>query len=483
MDLTSLLFLFLFLPVFLLVFLMSNQRVRLPLILIASVIFLALGQAVALAWLTGIIIASFALGRAISSSKGHGNTGKLWLWLGLGINVALLAFFKFISAYGASALAALHVPAALSAPVTSLALPLGLSFVTFQAISYLVDVWRGSIPAEPNFLALAAYLLFFPKLVSGPIVRYKPFAEQLAQVAPSWEEIAAGIRRLFIGFIKRTLLANQLALVANSGFNLPTPNLAPHFAWLALVAFTLQIFFDFSGYTDMAIGLGMMIGIRLPENFNYPYVSQSVSEFWRRWHMTLATWFREYVFYPLERRRFKWAGQQINIVIVFLLTGLWHGFSPTFIVWGLLYGITLALESAGFGRRLKSLWRPLRHIYTMAIVLIGWVFFRSANLSFAFGFFQRLVGIRTGLTPLPFSLTTPLPFIEPSFLLAAAVGLLLSLPLAPIWNRFRTDLEKQRPMFFLVFQPIQDALLVALFVLGLAALISGGFAPNLYAKF
>jgi alginate O-acetyltransferase complex protein AlgI len=184
-----------------------------------------------------------------------------------------------------------------------------------------------------------------------------------------------------------------------------------------LAAYTLQIFFDFSGYTDMAIGLGQMIGLHLPENFNYPYLAQSISDFWRRWHITLTIWFREYVFYPLERRRFKWAGQQFNILIVFLLTGLWHGFKPTSIVWGLLHGIATALESTGFGRQLKKLWRPLRHLYTLLIIVIGWVFFRSDNLDFAFGFFQRLAGNTDGLVPLPFSQTTPLPFIEPSFIL------------------------------------------------------------------
>jgi alginate O-acetyltransferase complex protein AlgI len=314
-------------------------------------------------------------------------------------------------------------------------------------------------------------------------VRYKPFSEQLNQLTPSSDDVAAGLRRLLTGFIKRVLIANQLALVANAVFNLPTPNVEPRFAWLGLIAFTLQIFFDFAGYTDMAIGLGLMMGIRLPENFNYPYISQSTSEFWRRWHITLSTWFREYVFYPLERRRLKWAGQQINIILVFLLTGLWHGFKPTFIVWGLIYGITIALESAGFGRWLKNSWRPLRHFYTLLIVLIGWVFFRSNSLDFAFGFFQRLAGNTSGLTLLPFSQTSPLPFIEPSFVLALIAAIVFSLPLFPIWNRFRTKMENTKLALYFGFQVTEDILLIALFILGLAAVVSSTFLPNLYAKF
>jgi alginate O-acetyltransferase complex protein AlgI len=483
MDLTSLRFIFLFLPIFLLVFLVASQRMRLPVVLAGSIIFLTLGQTTAIWWLSGILVASYALGRAISWSKTNGRSGIGWLWLGVGINVALLSLFKFTAAYGVAGLSWISVPHPWIVPISSLALPLGLSFVTFQGISYLVDVWRGRVPVEANFFSLAAYLLFFPKIVSGPLMRYEPFAVQLAELAPSWEEMAMGFRRLLMGFIKRTLIANQLALVANAAFGLPTPNLEPRFAWLALASFTLQIFFDFAGYTDMALGLGMMIGIRLPENFNYPYLAQSVSDFWRRWHITLATWFREYVFYPLERRRFKWAGQQINIVIVFLLTGLWHGFKPTFIIWGLLYGVTLALESAGFGRWLKRSWRLLRHLYTLGIVLIGWVFFRSNDLGFALGFFRRLAGDVSGLSLLPFSQTTPLPCVEPSFLLAAAAGIILCLPLSSAWNRFRADLQRRKPALFFAFQPAEDIALVALFVLGLAAIFSGAFTPNLYAKF
>ncbi len=483
MDLTSPLFLFLFLALFLLVYLVSRPQIRTPLLVFASIVFLTLGQSTALYWLSGIVVTSYVLGRMISAAKKAGRGGRVWLWIGVGINIGLISVFKLLTAYGRPVLQLLHVWQNWIKPTASIAVPLGLSFVTFQAISYLVDVWRGRAPAEENFFRLAAYLLFFPKLISGPLVRYKPFADQLGRLPASWEHAATAVRRLLVGFIKRTLIANQLALVANAAFNLPNPNLEPRFAWIALVAFTLQIYFDFSGYTDMAIGLGAMIGVTLPENFNYPYAAQSISDFWRRWHMTLTAWFREYVFYPLERHRFKWAGQQINILIVFLLTGLWHGFQPTFIVWGMLYGIVLALESTGFGRWLKSCWQPLRHLYTMFVVLLGWVFFRSNNLAFAFGFLGRLAGDASGLRPLPFSQTTPLPFIEPSFLLAMIVGILFSLPLSSVWSAMRLKLENQNSIAFYAIQVLGDLGLTALFILGLAAMLSGTFTPNLYAKF
>jgi alginate O-acetyltransferase complex protein AlgI len=483
MELSSTLFLFLFLPVFLLIYLVSAQRLRLPIVLVASIIFLTWGGRMALAWLGCILISGYLVGLAIVMVKEKSNHSKKWLWVGIGINLALLSFFKFSTAYGADGFAWFHLPQNWVAPVAGLAVPIGLSYVTFQMISYLVDVWKGNTTVEKNFIALSAYLLFFPKLISGPITRYKPFALQMEQLNPSTDDIATGFRRLLAGFVKRALIANQLALMANAVFNLPTANIEPKFAWLALIAYTLQIFFDFSGYTDMAIGLGIMIGVRLPENFDFPYISQSISEFWRRWHITLSTWFREYVFYPLERQRFRWAGQQINILIVFLLTGLWHGFKPTFIVWGLLHGFALALESLGLGRLLKQAWQPIRHVYTLVIVAVGWVFFRSNSIRFSYWFFRRLAGDTSGLTLLPFSVSTPMPFIEPSFILALMAGVFFALPISSIWKQIRLGLEKRQEYFFFPFQIFEDVALVLLFILGLALLLSNTFLPNLYAKF
>lgn len=481
MDLSSLQFLFLFLPVFLAAYLVARRELRLWLIVIASLVFLAWGRNLAALWLGIVLLASYGVGLWLPATKEQKRPS--WLWLGLAVNLLLLLAFKVLSAYGADLRVNLNLPNDWAAFFGSPVVPLGLSYVTFQAVSYLVDVWRGTIQPEKSLLRFSAYLLFFPKLVSGPLTRYKPFAEQLNESAPSYETIADGIRRLFIGFIKRALIANQVALIANSVFNLSQPNVAPHFAWLGLVAYTLQIYFDFSGYTDMAVGLGMMIGVQLPENFNFPYTSQSVSEFWRRWHMTLSTWFREYVFYPLERRRFKWMGQQINILVVFLLTGLWHGVKPTFIVWGLWYGIFLAIESLGFGRWLSRAWRPLRHVYTLAVIMVGWVFFRSNSLEFALGFFRRLLGWTVGLSPLPFSQTSPLPFLDPSMILAFVIGVIFSMPppssLAGWWRKTVTA----RPQTFLASQLCADLFLVAFFALGLASILGQTFLPNIYASF
>lgn len=483
MGLSSLPFLFLFFPVFLVIYLLGSQQLKLPIILGASVIFLAWGEKTAVPWLIGIIIFGYFMGLVISKTEGRKIISSLWLWSAIVLTLLLLSFFKVKSAYGEAGLITLHFPERWVVPAAGWVVPVGLSYLIFQVISYLVDVWRGSLPVEKNFIRLTAYLLFFPKLISGPLMRYKSFALQLDTLNPSFDDIAAGFRRFLAGFVKRVLLANQLALMVDAVFNLPSANITPTFAWLALIAFALQIFFDFSGYTDMAIGLGMMIGIHLPENFNFPYISQSISDFWRRWHMTLSNWFREYVFFPLERKRFRWGGQQINILIVFLLIGLWHGFKSTFVIWGLLHGFAVAVESLGLERLLSRIWRPIRHLYTLSIVLTGWVFFRSNTLEFSLEFFRRLAGDTSGLTMIPFSISRPMPLIEPSLMLALAACTLFSLPILSLWNQMRATLEGGNAKLYVFLQLAEDCILILLFVLGLAMLLSNGYQPNIYAKF
>ena len=477
MDLSSLTLLFIFFPIFFSLYLIARPSIRLALVSAANIAFILWGQPWALLPLLGIALVGYAAGRLIDSNQSRPKVVLLWMWLGIGINLGLLAVAKFAGAYG------IDLPSIGSVQLGGIVSLLGLSYITFQVISYLVDVSRGTIPAERNVIRFAAYILFFPKLISGPITRYKQFRDQLAALDPSAEEIAGGFRRVLVGVIKRILIASQLGVFANAVFDLPNPNVAPHIAWLALIAYSFQIYFDFSGYTDVALGLGRMIGVTLPENFNYPYTAQSISDFWRRWHITLSTWFREYVFYPLERRKLRFAGQQINLIIVFLLTGLWHGPTLTFIAWGLLHGLAIAFESAGGARWMKNLWRPLRHLYALSIIILGWVFFRSSSLDFAFGFIGRLFGNRSGITPLPFSQTSPLPFIEPSFLLITLAALIFSLPVASLWSNVRKLVENSNPRNFFPLQIVEDLAVLAFFVLSVAAHVSGTFLPNIYAKF
>lgn len=470
MNFLSPAFFFFFLPLVLVLFGLSQPRWRLGLILIASLIFLYVGQPAALMALLALAALTFFSARLMENHR-------WWLWPALIVLLATLALFKALASYPPRVFGLPDWFSPLSGGL------IGLSYFVFNALSYLLEVWRGKTPAERNPLRLAAALFFFPRLVSGPLMRYEPLARALDNLHFSAEEFGAGARRLLTGFIKRALLAASLAPLVEAAFGLPTPNLTPLQAWLALIGYAVQLYFDFSGYSDMALGLAQMLGARLPENFDQPYRAVSVSDFWRRWHISLAVWFRENVFYPLERRRLPVLGQQVNILIVFALTGLWHGFKPGFLIWGLLHGLALALESLGLGRALKRLPPFLGWLYTLSVVLTGWVFFRSRSVAFALGFFPRLWGDTRGLTALPFSDTRPLPFVEPSFLLALAAGILLCLPLGEWLTDLRLRLERRFPGAFFPLQLAQDALLIALFVLALSALVSGDFAPNIYARF
>jgi alginate O-acetyltransferase complex protein AlgI len=478
MDFSSLTFLFIFFPIFLALYLLAKPSFRLFLVSIANIFFIAAGQFIALLWLAGIALVGYAFGRLIESKKNKGLKTSGLILFGIGMNLGLLIIFKLLGTYGINPSFKQIFPS-----FSGIVAPLGLSYITFQIISYIVDVSRGTIPAENDIVKFITYILFFPKLVSGPITRYKQFNDQLSSLNPTIDNIAGGLRRVLIGVLKRILIANQLGQVANAVFNLPTPNIVPLFAWLALIAYTLQIYFDFSGYSDIAVGLGQIIGITLPENFNYPYIAQSISDFWRRWHITLSMWFREYVFYPLERHRIRFAGQQINLVIVFLLTGLWHGPTFTYLFWGLLHGLAIAFESTDGGRWLKTVWKPVRHLYAMFIIMLGWVFFRSPNISFAFGFITRLLGNKSGIYPLAFSQTSPLPFIEPSFVIVTIVAMLFSLPIMSVWKKFRGRMETSNISHFFFLQAIEDIAIIIFFVLSIAAQVSGTFQPNIYTKF
>ena len=401
-------------------------------ILIASVVYLVAGQWIALPWLLGLGLIGYSLGRLIDLRLASGQKASVWLWLGILLNLGILVAFKLFVTYQ---------PASISLGglrLDNFVLPLGLSYFTFQIIAYLVDVSQEVLPAERNFLRFITYVLFFPKLAAGPITKYQVFASQIDSLKPTEKDVVSGLGRIFTGELKRFFIANQLGIFVNSVFNRPHADIEPSLAWLALIACVLQIYFDFSGFTDIAIGLGKLIGIRLPENFNYPFISQSISEFWRRWHMTLIAWFREYVFYPLERRRLKFAGQQINLVIVFILTGLWHGPTLNFLAWGLLQGLAIAFESTSAGKWwLSKAWRPIRHIYTLLIILFSWILFRSASLPFAFELIGRLAGNRAGLVASAGSQAQP--SVGLSLLIFLLIALIFSMP---VKNTILAWLEK-----------------------------------------
>lgn len=488
-------FLFFFLPVSLLFYFAVDRRFKNLVALVASLVFFAWGQLFYLPLMLLVIVLNYFLGRHIENRRAQPEAARKALIWGIALNVALLLFFKLVTAYGTAWL--VFLPGGLVQEITRYPLPLGLSYITFQVISYLVDVYNELCDSEKSFLNFSLYILLFPKIITGPITRYRDLADQLSNREVTARGAAAGARRFILGLAKKALIADQLARIVNPAFALSTPAFSTGTAWLVLVGFALQLYFDFSGYTDMAIGLGGMLGFRFVENFNYPYISRSITEFWRRWHISLSSWFRDYVFYPLEfsRRRSgaaqtpsaaQRAGlfrQQTDILAVFLLTGLWHGVTINFVLWGLVHGLALALEMTIFGRWLKNAWKPLQHAYALLVILFGWVFFRSTTPEYAGLFLARLVGLGQGAGVVPYSVTRPLPLIENSVWLALLLGILFSLPVLPAlraaWKRF----TGRYPLAAGAGLVGSDLLLLFLLVSSVAASVGSTFVASIYGGF
>jgi alginate O-acetyltransferase complex protein AlgI len=377
----SLAFLFIFLPIFLILyFINSSSTYRNILLLIASLFFYAWGEPVFVFMLILMILYNWAAARRIDrrNSRVEGSAGLL-TGLSIVIDLLPLVVLKILTTSQFN----LPVLNSLRQQFPGLSLPLGISFFTFSAISYLVDVNRGDISAESNLLHVANYMAFFPKLLQGPITPYKDIRKALDHPQTNREDVAEGARRFILGLAKKVILADNLAVVVAKVFAVDFGDLSAGLAWYGLLAYSLQIYLDFSGYSDMAIGLGRILGFKLPENFNYPYLSRSIAEFWRRWHMSLMAFFRSYIFMPLEiaRRKEKHFRQQSNLLIVFLVTGLWHGITANFILWGMYFGIIVVLEATFLERWLKKLPVILRNLYALALIVIGWAFFKIDTIA------------------------------------------------------------------------------------------------------
>lgn len=381
-------FLFLFLPIAIGLYLATGRSFAV--LLAASFVFYGWGEPGALPLLFASILISFAAGRAIEANRAE--WGRAAVWIGVGANMALLAFFKYAAFFTVNwnaLAAAIGLPVA---PIPEIPLPLGISFFTFQAVAYIVDVYRGTVSGNAPLARVALYKSVFPQLIAGPIVRYATIEPDLRSPRAGPEIFYLGLRRFAVGLGKKVILADTLGAIADHAFGLPAGELSLGMAWLGAVCFTLQIYFDFSGYSDMAIGLGLMLGLRLPENFAYPYTALSVREFWRRWHMSLSTWFRDYVYIPLGGNAHGPARTYFNLVVVFFLCGLWHGATWNFVVWGLYHGLFLAAERAGLGRLVDALPRPLGHAYVLLAVMVGWVIFRAPTLDGALVYLGVMFG-------------------------------------------------------------------------------------------
>ncbi|MCR4595038.1 MAG: MBOAT family protein [Clostridiales bacterium] len=475
MVFSSLEFLCVFLPaVFILYTLIPSIRVKNALLIIASLLFYAYGEAL----YVFLMIASSVLNYlcALWTSKGQQKQRKAAIVIAVILNLSILGVFKYAGFFVSS----LNSVASLSIPVPQIALPIGISFFTFQALSYVIDVYRGTVDVQKNYFKVLLYICFFPQLIAGPIVKYRDINEQISERTQTMEKTALGLRRFICGLAKKVLIANTMGLVADSFFDNELKLLSLPGAWLGIIAYIFQIYYDFSGYSDMAIGLGHMFGFDFKENFNYPYGSSSIKEFWRRWHISLSTWFKEYLYIPLGGNRKGKARAAVNRLIVFFCTGLWHGASWTFVLWGLWHGFFLLLEE--YIPPMKKMPRILGHIYTMLVVILGFVLFRADSISFAGGYIVRMFSLK-GLSDTTLSLAAEQ--LTPWFvfiLIAAVIGCAPIRPLSQkLHNAFYGTAELTKGLK--AAQIILYTLAFAGLCICILRLSPGNYNPFIYFRF
>ncbi len=476
----SVIFLFLFLPGTWALYYLPWRRARNAVLLLASLLFYLWGGRDQV-W---VLLLSIGMNYLLGLSFGvPGRAGKPLLVLGIALNLSLLAFYKYAGFLVANLNLSLAWFGLAPLATSNVVAPLGISFFTFHALSYLMDLYHTRAEPQRNPVNFTLYLAVFPKILAGPILKYQDAEHQLADRTVTSHSFLVGVRRFIIGLGKKTLIANPLAAVADKIFAVPGSELSPEVAWLGIICFTLQIYFDFSGYTDMAIGLGKTFGFEFPENFNYPYLSQSVQEFWRRWHISLSTWFRDYLYIPLGGNRCSPARHYRNLIVVFVLCGFWHGASWNFILWGLWYGLFLVLERLEFGRALKRTWRPVRHAYALAVVVAGWVLFRADDLSHALHYFASLLGLNAPTTG-QYYLDL---YVDYEVLLTLVIGVIGATPVAAMLKNLAPDFLAGTTGWSRAaawsFSLAHVLFLASLFLLSCMAVAGGTYNPFIYFKF
>lgn len=392
MVFSSTIFTFLFLPIVLLIYYLSKETYRNNILLIASLLFYAYGEPQFVFLMIFSIIANWGMALLIEKYRNNTLVSKLMLGIAVFTDIGILFIFKYFD----FTITVFNIIFGSSLRILGVDLPIGISFFTFQAISYIVDIYRGEGKVQKSLLKVGLYISLFPQLIAGPIVRYKTVAEQIDHRNTTTEKFAQGIRRFICGFCKKVILANNLAVVSEKIFSCQSYDSLPvGYAWIGAICFSLQIFYDFSGYSDMAIGLGKMFGFEFQENFNYPYISKSMTEFWRRWHMSLGQWFRDYVYIPLGGSRVGIIRHVFNLFVVWALTGLWHGANFTFIAWGLIYFAGLVIEKfiVKPEKRRYMLGKILWQIVTLLIVIFAWVLFNSSGLKEGVQYWLAMIGV------------------------------------------------------------------------------------------
>jgi len=442
----------------------GSPRLRNLTLLVMSLVFYAWGEPRYVFLMVAQCVLAWGFSLLISKSQGK-KAAKVYMLISIIVSFSGLIFFKYANFF----ISNVNGVAKTSIPLINMVMPIGISFYTFQLVSYTLDLYKGQIEVQRNVLDFSTYVALFPGLIAGPIVRYSDVAREMSKRIHTLPDFAMGSRRFIIGLSKKMLLANlfgQLVEVyKQSGNN------SVLFVWLYLVSYTLQIYFDFSGYSDMAIGLGQVFGFRFPENFNYPYIADSITNFWRRWHMTLSGWFRDYVYIPLGGNRVKTARHILNIMIVWMLTGFWHGADWNFILWGGYFGIVLLIEKFFLNNLLQKAFKPIRHIYVILIVFISWAFFDATGFGEAFNIIGRMFGAGASA----FAGKESLYYLR-SYAVPLVIGVIGATPLI----KSVTDKLKEKKTLVTVLEPI---ILAVLLIASTASMVDGSFNPFIYFRF
>lgn len=461
---SSIPFLFYFLPCVLVLYFIAPKPLKNSVLLITSLVFYAWDKPKFAIIMIVSIVLGYVFGLLIEKFRGK-LLSKVFLALSVGSSLATLGIFKYTDFF----ISSFNSVSGLAVPLTGIALPIGISFYTFQILSYTVDVYRGDVAAQKNPISLAAYVAMFPQLIAGPIVRYSDIEKQLVSRSHNFELVAQGIRRFVLGLGKKILIANALGELCDT-FR-ASDDKSVLFYWLYAIAFTLHIYFDFSGYSDMAIGMGRVFGFEFLENFDYPYISGSVTEFWRRWHMSLGTWFRDYVYIPLGGNRVSKIKWFRNIFVVWFLTGFWHGAAWNFIVWGLYFAVLLVLEKLWLKNVLDKS-KILRHVYVMLLIIVSFVIFNATNMGEA----ARYIAAMFGFGNIPAFSAEWLYYLR-SYAVVIVVGIIGATPLPKMLaGKICAKYEK-------ITNVIEPVVLVGLMVVMTAYLVDGSFNPFLYFRF
>ncbi len=480
---SSPIFIYIFLPIILLCYYISPKFFKNGILLIGSLLFYAWGGVSLLALLLISIITNFVFGILIDKSNTQ-KLKKISITAGIVVNIGLLMYFKYANFIVLNTNEILSIFKTSQINLPNVILPIGISFFTFQAASYLIDVYRGATKAQYNVFKLALFISFFPQLIAGPIVRYQDIADQLDKRSSTIDKFSSGIRRFILGLARKVLIANPMAFIADQAFNTSHSDLTISMAWVGIIAYSFQIYYDFAGYSDMAIGLARMFGFELLENFNSPYIAKNIKEFWRRWHISLSTWFRDYLYIPLGGNRLNKTRTYLNLLIVFFLTGLWHGAAWNFVIWGFIHGFFLIIERAGFDKILSKTPKFFQHTYTLSIVLIAWVFFRANNSTEAINYIKTMIGLGNPY----FALHQVSEFFTIDFGIIIVIALLGSVEFFKVilynYNKLITSCKHSIAILLTnIYQIVAFLTIVSLLILCTLYLTTNSYNPFIYFRF